>query len=62
MAGWKRVGSVEICGEPCCPGYREVVEKPPFLKVMVFCVKDPTAKPFDRLVQLKNDIHSYWQK
>ena len=39
MAGWKRVGSVDICSAPCCPGYREVVEKPPYLQAVSFCVK-----------------------
>ena len=62
MAGWKRVGKVEICRAPCCPGYREVVEKPAFLQPVVMCVKEPNHNDFDRLIQLRNDIHSYWQR
>ena len=61
MGGWKKVGSIEICGAPCCPGYREEIEKPPLLQPVVFCVKNPDAKEFERLIQLKNDLHSYWQ-
>jgi hypothetical protein len=63
MGGWKQVGSVVLCDEPCCPGYREVVEKPPVLNMaVVICAKNPNAaKDFERMVQLKNDIHSYWQ-
>merc|ERR1711894_370634 len=38
MAGWKKVGSVDICSAPCCPGYREVLEKPPYLQAVSFCV------------------------
>ena len=62
MAGWKKVGSVDICRAPCCPGYREVVEKPPFLQPVAFCAKDPNANDLERLVNLRNDLHSFWQR
>merc|ERR1712051_143474 len=62
MAGWKRVGSVDICSAPCCPGYREVVENPPYLQAVSFCVKDPKANDYEKLVNLRNDLHSYWQR
>ena len=62
MGGWKKVGTVDICRAPCCPGYREVTETPPLLQPVAFCVKDPNANDLDRLVALRNDIHSYWQK
>ena len=62
MSGWKKVGSITMCGAPCCPGYRETIEKPPLLPPVTMCKKDPFARDFERLIQLRNDIHSYWQK
>ena len=62
MGGWKKVGSITLCGAPCCPGYREIVEKPPLLQAVSICAKDPNAQDNERLEKLRNDIHSYWQK
>ena len=62
MGGWKKVGTIVMCAPPCCPGYREVIEKPRLLQAVSICTKDPNAKDFERLVELRNDVHSYWQK
>ena len=62
MGGWKQIGSVKICGAPRCPGYKEVVEKPPLMKSVVLCAKDPEGNHFEKMIELRNDIHSYWQK
>ena len=63
MVGWKKIGRVDICSAPCCPGYREVVEKPPFLQSVAYCVEDLSAWnvwKMDRLVKLRNYINSDW--
>ena len=63
MGGWKSVGDIELCQMPCCPGYREVVEKPPLLRPVVLCKKLANGgKDFERLINLSNDLHSYWQR
>ena len=33
---------------PSCPGYEEVVERPPLLSPLVYCKKLPTTQTFDQ--------------
>jgi len=48
MGGWKEIHGTELCSAPCCPGYEEVVERPPLLSPLVYCKKLPATQTFDQ--------------
>ena len=39
MGGWKVVGGVTLCSQPCCIGYEERLVKAPLLASPVICHK-----------------------
>ena len=69
MSGMKMVRGVDLCKAPCCPGYYEHVEEPPFLAPVVYCQQDAdkwkeelaikAAKKSDQEIRRQNLIRYY---
>ena len=39
MSGIKQIRQIGLCGAPCCPGYKEMIDRAPLLKPIIYCQK-----------------------